>query len=1396
MSSPKNSTVKKKRCPKGTRKNKNGDCVPIKIARGQNIDNAVDDENSTSISPDELNNKMIVEELKKQLAQPAKRCPKGQRRVKGVCVDNPKVPPVMEAVTAAVPMEIVTELVTAAEMPVVPVAMTLAQMAPSATKPKLPPPPPSNINMESEEIKTMNKLLKKKELVEYRTASDEHPFLYPNLNDPNFNIKIASRKEFFDTQYDGTVYDIEKRADELCSYKFELAPHQLFVKNFLSFQTPYNSLLLYHSLGTGKTCSAIGVAEEMRNFMKQMGKEKILIVASPNLQGNFRKQLFDETALKKIVNPNNPEEYVWNIESCVGNTLLNEINPQISQNLPQDKIVSNINSIINQYYEFMGYGQLANFITDVLKVDTKSGYTEKEILAQEIKSIRRAFNNRLIIIDEVHNIRLTDENKDRAPVASLLMKVAKYSQNMRLLLLSATPMFNSYEEIIWLINLMSLNDKRSTIEMRDVFDSKGEFKTATGSREESGKDILTRKLTGYVSYVRGENPYVFPFRLYPKHFAPTNTFPALKYPTIQMNSKPIDSQLKHISVFVDTMPVTTFQYRTYKYLMEHMKQRTYDVFSKETGELIREMPSFENMDSFGYALLQLPLETLNMVYPSVALERAIKQYETKGPVGLGEQKDMVSIAVGEKGLSNVLTYEDIHMVRCHFEYKPEVVQKYGRIFSPEYLPNYSRKIHQICNTILKTKGIIIIYSQYIDGGIIPMCLALEEIGFARFGASSNTKNLFKTPPTVPLDSITLQPDSATTKQAKYVIISGDKYYSPNNKADMRYIVSPENKDGSTVKVVLISKTGTEGLDFKCVRQIHMMEPWYNMNRIEQIIGRGVRNLSHCMLPFKQRNVQIYMHSTLFDGSEEEAADLYVYRLAEKKALQIGRVTRLLKETSVDCLLNMGQTKFTTAELEKVEENKHIQLELSSGGTIDFQVGDQPFTDICDYMDSCEIKCSPTKDIDPSSLITSTYNSEFAKTNILYISNRIKQLFREQSVYKRDLLVASINVKKTLPLEQIFFTLTQFIQNKNNNLVDKYGRFGYLVNKDEYYVFQPIELTDENASVFERTVPVDYRRSHITMEVPKNISLFEQQQKQAETETAQLPPEKVVENVETIKPTQPPPPTDDVYAEATTIMYDTVMKKVIDKLNLTLSKQSTKKSVDWYMHFFDVTEHLKTVYSFTQDEIDKYVLHRTLDMLLYNEKLVLFKHLYSSSGGNYKISPKWELETKQYFQSRIMTNESRNKIGILVPNDETIELWMRSKTDTDAEWEQGDNHDYNLFVNDIQKYNVPLNSINQIVGFAAEFRKKEMVFKVKDLRQKRNNNGARIDNAGKADVIKLLNQIVGVERYTNENTEKEFSKIGLCVVLELVMRKYTDTKQQNKVFYLTPEQALVKNIARI
>ena len=216
---------------------------------------------------------------------------------------------------------------------------------------------------------------------------------------------------------------------------------------------------------------------------------------------------------------------------------------------------------------------------------------------------------------------------------------------------------------------------------------------------------------------------------------------------------------------------------------------------------------------------------------------------------------------------------------------------------------YSSKISYICDQIKQSKGIVLIYSQYIDGGGIPIALALEEMGFTRYGKKS--QSLFAEPPTEPIDSLSMKPESEMDAKgefnpAKYIMITGNDQLSPDKVGDMSAITNNNNSDGKFVKVVIISKAGSEGLDFKCIRQIHILEPWYNINRLDQIIGRGVRNLSHCLLPYNNRNVEIYLYGTELEGNKVEAIDLYMYRLAEKKAIQIGIVTRILKENATDC----------------------------------------------------------------------------------------------------------------------------------------------------------------------------------------------------------------------------------------------------------------------------------------------------------------------------------------------------------------------------------------------------------------------------------------------------------------------------------------------------------------
>ena len=308
--------------------------------------------------------------------------------------------------------------------------------------------------------------------LESQTNENAYNFLYPTLDDPQFNIKIASKKEFADTKYDGTVHEnlekIKKHSDKMCNADFELSPHQLFVRNFLSFQTPYNSLLLYHGLGTGKTCSAITICEEMRDYLTQIGlstSKKIIIVASPNVQENFKLQLFDKNKLKLI-------DGIWNIRSCTGNKFLKEINPMNMKGMEQDKVVAEIKKIIRSSYRFLGYDQFANLIekTSSVSDDIVDKSHRTKIMMQKLKLV---FGNSLIVIDEFHNIKSTDEKSGTRAVADQLEKLVRFGPFLmtRLLLLTGTPMYNSYREIIWLINIMRINDGRAEIDIRDVFNS-------------------------------------------------------------------------------------------------------------------------------------------------------------------------------------------------------------------------------------------------------------------------------------------------------------------------------------------------------------------------------------------------------------------------------------------------------------------------------------------------------------------------------------------------------------------------------------------------------------------------------------------------------------------------------------------------------------------------------------------------------------------------------------------------------------------------------------------------------------------------------------------------------------------------------------------------------------
>jgi hypothetical protein len=1268
-------------------------------------------------------------------------------------------------------------------------------------------------------LNEINMLKETKEREDIINHEDAHDYLYPNLNDPLFNIKISEKKEFNDTKYNGEIVDVEKQAELLCNAEFELAPQQMFVRNFLSFQTPYNSLLLYHGLGSGKTCSAISVAEEMRDYLIQMNIDnKIMVIASPNVQENFRLQLFDERKLKLV-------DGLWNIRACTGNKFLKEINPMNMKGLSRDNVVNQVKKIINTYYIFLGYIEFANYVHKHSILDSSITDTKQKKIAIRQK-LRRQFSNRLVIIDEVHNIRIADDNSDKKRVAMELFKLVENVDNLRFLLLSATPMYNSYKEIIWLVNLMNINDRRPTIEIKDVFNTDGTFKTSeTG--EEIGRELLERKATGYISFVRGENPYTFPYRIWPTEFAIDHTFANEEqnpYPVQQLNGKEIIQHLEILAVYL--VETGAYQQLGYNYIINKLKTGSISGSGKE-------MPSFDNMESFGYTLLQRPLEALNMIYPHPKLVDA----DTAGVSTAGVSADTAGVSttgvtavkigvdelVGKVGLSRMMSYEETGSPpsRFNFDYKdPEFP-----IFKPNEIGKYSGKIKNICDRVINSTGVILIYSQYIDGGVLPIALALEELGFTRAGT---TKSLLKDPP-AKIDALTyktkaqstnavvptnevLDPTNANESRpqaellqfhpATYVMITGDKALSPDNVADIALSTNVDNKDGSRVKVIFISQAGAEGLDLKFIRQVHILEPWYNMNRIEQIIGRAVRTCSHKDLPFNKRNVEIYLYGSLMENKREEAADLYVYRLAELKAVQIGNVSRVLKEISVDCILNYEQIGLIA---ENMKQN--VKLELSSGGTLSYDVGDKPYSSTCDYMNKCQFVCKPNKEIKDEDVKLDTYNEQFILMNTDKIIHKIRSLMKERFFYKKTDLIKFINAIKKYPLVQINAALEQLIDDKNEFITDKYNRVGNLINIGDMYLFQPLELNNKNISIYDRSVPIDFKHDKLSFIIPEKIKKSVKLGKlvvsedtgadradtgadraaadradtgEADTGEADTGAADRADRADTGAAEAPAPQKD-------TTEFMELLNNMNTNYDMAINKQVIIRGEDnWYKFCSLVISDLESDLTATRDDLLDILIAHIIDELNFEHILLLLNNLETIP------STEFGTRVKNYINSNIITN--KGVIGMLVNNNGKHQLLKKSMDDNT--WKIADAEDYHDLTpqlnTTVMKFIPVEDKLSKLVGFMDNFKKDYIIFKVKDLTKPRH-KGARCDQSGKREAIKMLNAIIGEEKY---NDDSKISQKQVCVLQEFMLRIYNKEKKNGVSWFLSPAEAALINIEKL
>lgn len=211
----------------------------------------------------------------------------------------------------------------------------------------------------------------------------------------------------------------------------------------------------------------------------------------------------------------------------------------------------------------------------------------------------------------------------------------------------------------------------------------------------------------------------------------------------------------------------------------------------------------------------------------------------------------------------------------------------GKMMDLENLEKYSTKFYHIMKRILKTSGTVFIYSNFKEyGGIMTFVKILEHFGFVNFLENGVGRH-------------------------RYAIWSGDESLADREKIKDVFN-SKINENGSKIKIILGSPAIKEGVSLLRVKQVHILEPYWNMSRIEQVIGRAIRFCSHKDVDSDKRYVKVYIYlatppTEIIDKEKEIknkydksiTIDEHIYNMAKTKKKLSQQFETVVKEAAID-----------------------------------------------------------------------------------------------------------------------------------------------------------------------------------------------------------------------------------------------------------------------------------------------------------------------------------------------------------------------------------------------------------------------------------------------------------------------------------------------------------------
>ena len=515
--------------------------------------------------------------------------------------------------------------------------------------------------------------------------------------------------------------------------KFKLQPSQEFLGDLFTSKFSPRNILIYHKIGAGKTCTAINIAEKLKNKMK------IMVVLSASLVGNFQDELRSECPGDKYISKENRKK-------------LENLNPKSDL---YKNIIEESNKKINKYYEIISYNKFIKLCKDC-KVKLK---------------------DHLLIIDEIQNMI----SESGSFYTNLKKQIFSTDNSLKIVLLSATPMFDKPVEIALTLNLLKLKNP-----LPIGLDFNKQFLKI--KKNKKGINYSVKNIDKFKSMIKGTISYY--------GGAPPQSFPEQRFKLVKCKMQP-------------------FQYSSY--LASLSNEDSY----------IR--GSFKNID-----LLKLPYDFF------------------LGPRMISH----ISFPNKRTGINGLKSFNKNSLLLKNIK-------------------DYSIKFYKIYKKLSKSTGPVFIYSNFKNtGGIQSIVLFLESKGYKNYKVFGEGEK-------------------------RYSIWSGDENSSV--KEEIKFVFNQKkNINGSKIKIMLGTPAIKEGVTLLRVSQVHILEPYWNLSRISQIIGRAIRFCSHKDLPKKDQFVEVYLYLATYPG--RKTIDQHIWSIGKRKNKIIKKFEKALKEMAIDCQL--------------------------------------------------------------------------------------------------------------------------------------------------------------------------------------------------------------------------------------------------------------------------------------------------------------------------------------------------------------------------------------------------------------------------------------------------------------------------------------------------------------